>query len=325
MPLLPSRFRPARGLANPVAQTVYPVLLRRAPRAPTRRERWETPDGDFLDVDLLEPARPRGFLVLVHGLEGSAESPFVRGMLTRAEAASLGALALNFRNCSGEPNRLARSYHSGETGDLRLVVAQAVERWPGLGGAVVGFSLGGNVTLKWLAEEGRGAPDPIRAAVAVSVPFDLALCGATIDEPRNFWIRENFLRPLKAKALEKAARFPGLFDVPAIRAARTLRAFDDLVTAPLHGFRDAAEYWTRSSSGPRLGPIARPALLLSAEDDPIIPARCHPVSIAREHPHLHLERSERGGHVGFVGGSVLAPRFYAEERAMEFALERIEA
>lgn len=326
MPLLETSFRPAPGLAHPIAQTVFPVLARRRPSVPTTRERWDTPDGDFVDVEVLEPQPGApGFLVLVHGLEGSAKSQYMLGMLARAREAGLGAVAMNFRSCSGEPNRQARSYHSGETGDLTLVVERALERWPALPGAIAGFSLGGNVTLCRMADWGRDAPARIRAAVAVSCPFDLALCGAAIDEPRNFWVRDHFLSTMRRKALEKAALFPGAIDAGAVRRARTLRAFDDIVTARLNGFRDAAEYWTRASSLPRLERIARPVFLLSAEDDPLIPARCHPVDLARESALIHLERPPTGGHVGFVAGTVFRPRFHAEERAMAFVIEKLGA
>ena len=323
MPLIDSSFRPALGLGHGVAQTVFPLLARRLPAVPVVRERWDTRDGDFVDVDVLPAERPEGFLVIVHGLEGSSRSQYVLGMLARAARAGLGAIALNFRSCSGEMNRYARSYHSGETGDLGAVVERAIERWPGIPGAIAGFSLGANVTLRRLAEWGRGGPDAIRAAVAVSCPFDLALCGDTLDTPSSFWVRSHFLYHLKRKALAKAAVFPSEIDARRVRAARTIRRFDDIVTAPLNGFRDAAEYWERCSSGPVLDRVARPVLLLSARDDPLIPASCHPVEVARGSDLLHLEAPARGGHVGFVAGSLLAPRFYAEERAMEFIGERL--
>jgi hypothetical protein len=320
-------FAPARGLAHPFAQTVFGVLTRRAPALPIARERVETEDGDFLDLDWLEArgdAPARGFVALVHGLEGSARSPYMLGALALAHARGLAAVAMNFRSCSGEPNRLARSYHSGETGDLALVLRRVAARWPRLAGAVIGFSLGANVTLKWLAEQGERAPEAVRGGVAISCPFDLGACARRLDERSGWWLRVHFLRTLRRKALVKAAQFPGRLDEAAIRRASTFRTFDDIVTAPLHGFRDAEEYWRLASSGASLGDIRRPALLLSAEDDPLIPASSIPVAAARANPALRLEVTARGGHVGFVAGSVLAPRFWAEERAIAFAERLIE-
>jgi predicted alpha/beta-fold hydrolase len=313
-------FVPARGLGHPLAQTVFAAIARRWPAAVlVERERWEMADGDFIDVDLAAPAGPpRGFLVLVHGLEGSSRAGYMTGLLALAQARGLAVAAMNFRSCSGEENRLARSYHSGASDDLRFVVGRAIARHAGLPGAVAGFSLGANVTLKWLAEEGRGAPDAIRGVAAVSCPFDLALCAAHLDTPACWWLRAVFLRTLRAKALAKAARFPGALDAAAVRRARTFREFDDLVTAPLHGFRDAADYWRRASSGPLLGEIARPALLLSAIDDPLIPPACLPGEAARANPALAFEVTAQGGHVGFVAGSALAPRYWAEERVLSF-------
>jgi predicted alpha/beta-fold hydrolase len=321
----PASFMPAPGIGHPILQTAYAAFARRVPALPLAVERWETTDGDFFRVEVYEPpSGARGFLILVHGLEGSSASGYVRGMLQRARERHLVAVALNFRSCGGEENRLAASYHAGFTADLRLSVGRVEERWPGLRGAVIGWSLGANVALKWLSEEGERAPAAVRGAVAVSCPFDLARCAAHLDAPTSVFMRAGFLATLKKKALAKARRLPGVLDARAIRRARTFRAFDDLVTAPLHGFRDASDYWARASSGPLLGRIARPALLISALDDPLIPAACIPWEVARSHPHLRLAVTERGGHVGFVAGSALSPRWWAEERALEFVEHLLE-
>ncbi|MGH7297230.1 MAG: YheT family hydrolase [Polyangiaceae bacterium] len=312
-------FVQARGLGNAYVQTAYPVLVRRPRAVPVVRERWETPDGDFLDVDICAPEGPaRGFLVLLHGLEGSTHSGYVRGSMVLARARGIAAIGLNFRTCGGEPNRLVRTYHSGETGDAAFVVARAIERWPGLPGAVCGFSLGANVALKWMGEEGDALPAAIRGGVAVSCPFDLARCAARLDALVNWPIREHFLLPMRRKAAEKARRFPGRFDARAAARATTLRAFDDAFTAPVHGFRDAEDYWRRASSAPFLAAIARPALIVQALDDPLIPEEAIPRAALAMHRHVKLEAHRRGGHVGFVHGSALSPRYWAEERAIEF-------
>jgi uncharacterized protein len=315
-------FVPARWLANPHWMTVYGSVARFPPRVAFRRERWELPDGDFLDVDRLPPATAGGPLVIIcHGLEGSSRSGYVLGLARELAARGLGVAALNFRGCSGELNRLPRFYHSGETGDLKQVVARLAAEHPGRALGLAGFSLGGNVVAKFLAE-GRVA-DEVRAAAVVSVPFDLGLCCRAIDGPGffPFVYRERFLRRLRQKAIEKASRFPHKFDPPAIRAARTLRRFDDLVTAPLHGFADAMDYYTRSSSGPLLPRVERPLHILHAEDDPLIPLEAVPT--ARENRNLTWELHAAGGHVGFVSGPPWAPRRFAEARVAEVLAERL--
>jgi predicted alpha/beta-fold hydrolase len=313
-------FRPAWWLRGPHAQTVFAPLARAWPRPPTERERWELPDGDFVDLDRLSgPARAPALLVL-HGLEGSSRAPYVRGMLEQARLRGWRGYALNFRSCSGEPNRLLRSYHSGETGDLDLAVRRLL---PELGGApllAVGFSLGGNVLVKWLGEQGPAVPRELRAAVAVSVPFDLALCAANLDGPGlwRFLYRARFLRTLKDKALAKAGAFAGKLDRQRVRAARTLGEFDEAVTAKVHGFAGAHDYWARCSSGQFVGRVRVPLLLLSSVDDPIVPGSCLPREAVLGNALVRLEETAGGGHVGFVAGPLWAPRFWAEERAARF-------
>ena len=326
-PRPPSTFTPAPWLPGGHAQTIFGTLLRAFPRPRTERERWELPDGDFVDVDVLPAPEGAPSLLLLHGLEGSARSHYVRGMLSLAKRAGWRAFALNFRSCSDEPNRLLRSYHSGETEDLGYAVAQLTARVPGPL-VLCGFSLGGNVLVKWLGEQGDRAPKAIAGAAAISVPFDLAACAAALDGPGAMaWAyRERFLRTLKKKAIAKAltAKSPSL-DPAKIAAARTLGDFDEAVTAPVHGFKDAADYWRRSSSGPFVPRVRVPLLLVSAVDDPIVPGGGLPPDRFAGNPNVTLEATERGGHVGFVTGPPWAPRFWAEERAVAFLSARLEA
>jgi predicted alpha/beta-fold hydrolase len=315
-------FVPARWLSNPHWMTVYGSVARLPPRVSSARERWELPDGDFLDVDRVPAATPDAPLVIIcHGLEGSSRSGYVLGLALELTARGLGVVALNFRGCSGELNRLARFYHSGETGDLAHVVRRIAAERPRRALGLAGFSLGGNVVAKYLAE--RDVPDEVRAAAVVSVPFDLGLCCRAIDGPGffPFVYRERFLRRLRKKAVEKASRFPRKFDVPAIRAARTLRGFDDVVTAPLHGFADAMDYYTRSSSGPLLARVNLPLFILHAEDDPLIPREAIPAE--RDNPHLTWELHAAGGHVGFVSGPPWRPHRFAEARVAEVLAARL--
>jgi predicted alpha/beta-fold hydrolase len=268
---------------------------------------------------------PAATLVVLHGLEGSSSSHYVLGLLAQAQARGWSGLALNFRGCSGELNRLLRSYHSGETGDLRELVRRVRSESPGRPLLFVGWSLGGNVLVKWLGEEGKDLAPEVKGAAAISVPFDLAACADALDGPGAMArvYRTRFLRTLTRKSMQKAPLFPGAFDVARLRDARTLREFDEVLTSRIHGFAGAEDYYTQSSSGPYVALVRAPLLLLSAEDDPFIPASAIPREAARRNPHVTLEVHERGGHLGFVEGSPLRPSFYAERRALQFLEERL--
>jgi predicted alpha/beta-fold hydrolase len=314
-------YRPARWLFGPNLMTVYGPLFRRGPEVPLRRERWDLLDGDFVDVDRMEGPAGAPLFVALHGLEGSSSAHYVRGLLAQARLRGWRGLALNFRGCSGDMNRLVRSYHSGETGDL----GELIQRVRGEAERIViaGCSLGGNVLVKWLGEQGAALPAQIKAAAAISVPFDLALCAQTLDG-RGFWrwaYRTRFLRTLKRKSLEKHDLFPEIFDARRVRRARTLFEFDDAVTAAVHGFASAPDYYAQSSSKPFVERVRVPLLLLSAEDDPFIPPQSIPRPVANSF--VTLEVWPQGGHLGFVEGSPLTPRFYAERRAVGFLAEKL--
>jgi predicted alpha/beta-fold hydrolase len=243
------------------------------------------------------------------------------GILARAKRLGWQADALIFRSCNGEVTRARRLYHSGETTDLDLVVRRFVREHPDQPLVLAGFSLGGNVLLKWLGEQGDRAPSEVRGAVAVSVPFDLERGARFIERGFGRVYTRHFLRTLKAKARAKLARDPGLFDPGKLEQAKTLYEFDDVVTAPVHGFADAHDYYERSSSLGYLASIRRPTLLLSAYDDPFLPAEVlyEVQGIAATNRFLTAEFHPRGGHVGFVSGkSPLVPRYYAEERVFDF-------
>jgi predicted alpha/beta-fold hydrolase len=314
-------FAPAPLLGDADVQTVFANLWRPRPGPPVVRERWELPDGDFLDVDRVAGPTPDApVAVLCHGLEGDSRTPYVRGLSRALAERGLAVVALNFRGCSGEPNRLLRSYHSGETGDLAHAVERLAAERPGRPVVVAGFSLGGNVVTKWLGELGDAAPAALRGGAAVSVPFDLAASGARLDGPGLMsWVyRERFLRRLRGKALEKARRFPGRIDAAALARLRTFLEFDDVVTAPIHGFASAADYYGRCSSGPFVERIRRPFLVLQAADDPMVPVASVPVEGARRAPAVELVVTERGGHTAFVDGSLLRPGFWAEREVAAF-------
>lgn len=295
--------------------TIYGPLFRLGPDVPLRRERWELSDGDFVDVDRMPGPDDAPLLLVLHGLEGSSSAHYVRGLLAQARARGWRGAALNFRSCSGSPNRLLRSYHSGETSDLDEAIGRLRKEASRI--FLAGCSLGGNVLVKWLGEQGEHPPPEIRAAAALSVPFDLAACARTLDS-RGFWrwvYRTRFLHTLKKKAVEKLNQFPGALDEARVRRSATLFEFDGAVTAAVHGFRSAPDYYAQSSSGPFVARVRVPLLLLSAEDDPFIPPSCIPREVPTS---VTLEVHRHGGHLGFVEGPPWAPRFHAERRTVEF-------
>jgi uncharacterized protein len=283
-----------------------------------RRERFDTPDGDFVDVDWLGGTPEAPLLLVLHGLEGTIRSHYVGGLFQLAAARGWRAAVLYFRSCSGELNRLPRFYHSGETGDFDFVLRTLSEREPTLRVGAVGISIGGNVLLKWLGEQGDGASKALAGAVAISVPFDLEACARVMDRGLQKWLyTASFMRSFRVKTRAKALAFPGFVDVEAACRARTFAAYDRAVTAPLHGFADEVDYWTRSSSGPYLTRIRRPTLLINALDDPFIPPASLPDPRTLP-PEVRAEFVPIGGHVGFVEGRPWRATSWAERRAVDF-------
>lgn len=319
--LSPDRFRVAWWLRDRHAQTTLGRYLRPRGGVTLRRERVDTPDGDFLDLDWSgDPAGSRPLTLVLHGLEGSARSGYAIELYRRLAEHGRAAVGLNFRSCSGEPNRARRLYHSGETGDLEHVLGLLGARFPGRTLTACGVSLGGNVLLKHLGE--RGAATPLAAAAAISVPYDLA-AGARYMEHgvARLYVRV-LLGSLQRKLRDRAAELGGMVDLGRALAARTFHQFDDAATAPLHGFADADDYYRRSSSGPLLGGIRVPTLLVSARDDPFVPASAIPAAAIAANPWLTGAVTTRGGHVGFISGSVpLRPRFWAERRCAAFVAQ----
>ena len=320
-------FRPAWWLPSPHAHTLWGKLFRREPRQPTIAERWTTPDGDFIDVHRLKNPSAETRLVILHGLEGTVRSSYAQGLLGEARARGWAADMLIFRSCSEDMNLTRRFYHSGETTDLALLVNRLIEERPDQSLFLVGVSLGGNVLLKYLGEQGADLPRQIKAAVAVSVPFDLERASRHIDRGFARIYQRHFVRSLKRKALIKLEKFPDLINRDQLTKLHTMYELDDAMTAPIHGFRDARHYYSSSSSIGFLKRISIPTLLLSAVDDPFLPpAVLEDVrAIARRNNHLHLEFTKHGGHVGFVEGrNPFRPRYYAERRAVEFLANHAE-
>lgn len=320
----PSPFRPAWWLPGGHLQTLGARLLRPASGVPFARKRLELPDGDFVDLDFPFPesggAGAGGPLVLLlHGLEGSARSKYALETYRALRRGGVASVGLNFRSCSGELNRLPRLYHSGDTADLAYVVQWLRDTFPGRPLGVVGFSIGGNVLLKWLGERGASVPPEIRAAAAVSVPFDLSAGADYLDRVGGRVYVAYLLGKLRRKVKRKWAAMPDGVDVPRALRARTFREFDDAATAPLHAFAGAEEYYARSSSAAFLPAIRVPTLLIHALNDPFLPPESVPMPAVRENPHLVQAVSPDGGHVGFVAGDVpWRPRFWAEGELARF-------
>jgi len=310
-------FLPARPYASPLwlpgghAQTIYAAIAAPRPHVVYRRERWDTPDGDFIDLDWAD-ADPEGgirgaektpLVALFHGLEGNSRSHYAIALMAALQNAGWCGVVIHFRGCSGELNRLPRAYHSGDSAEIDWILRRLRQRHPAAPLHAVGVSLGGNALLKWLGEQREDAAGILRAAVAVSAPVDLMAAGDALGHGFNLLYARHFLTTMKRKSLLKLARFPHLFDGRKLHAANTLRAFDDLVTAPLHGYRNTDDYWTRASSRPLLRDIAVPTLLVNARNDPFLPRsalpQAHEVSAA-----VTIEFPEEGGHAGFVAGTL---------------------
>lgn len=320
-----SPFKPAWWLKNCHLQTIYPSLYRKAPNPPdSRRERLITPDDDFIDVDFCGIGN-QPIVILLHGLTGSSQSGYIKGLQTVLLNQGFRSAAINFRGCSGESNNRARCYHSGETEDTHFLYQTLRQREPVTPIAAVGFSLGGNVLLKWLGE--HGADLDLFAAVAVSVPLVLGICATKLDSGFSKAYRANLLNELKGYMsnklhhlenmgrLDDAAKIKGLGDLSSINS---FWEYDDRVVAKLHGFQDVHDYYNRSSSRQYLKSIAVRTLLIQAVDDPFMTAEVLPKQEELS-PQVQLEFTAHGGHVGFVAGNIpFRPQFWLEDRIPAF-------
>ena len=316
-------YRAPAWLPGGHAQTLYPRFLPLAP-LPYRRERWETPDGDFIDVDWNGPAPADGgqalvvpLVVLFHGLEGGSHSHYAQALMRALRDAGRPGAVAHFRGCSGEQNRLPRAYHGGDSDEIDWVLRRFRQACPARPLHAVGVSLGGNALLKWLGEREDAAAGIVQAAAAVSCPFDMTACGHHLARGANRLYTQYFLRTLKRFAGEKLRCHPGLFDAARMRGAKSLYEFDDAVTAPLHGFASAADYWRRASSKPWLGGIRVPTLLINARNDPFLPAGVLPAR--REvSPYVELAYTDEGGHVGFPTGPFPGRIDWLPRRLLDF-------
>ena len=315
-----SAFRAPWWLRSAHLQTLWGPLLRRHPRVALRRERLELPDGDFIDLDWTS-ARAGPLVLVLHGLEGSSASHYARGLLSALQARGYRGVLMHFRGCSGEPNRLERSYHSGDSAELDHVWRVLRAREPRTGMAAVGYSMGGNLLLKWLGEQGERAP--IDAAAAICVPFDLADAARRLERGLSRVYQARLIGELRRKLRRKFPRAPRPFDMAAVERCGTFFEFDDLVTAPLHGFADVHDYYARSSSAQFLRDVRAPTLVIHALDDPFMTPEAVPDAHMLS-PSIRLELSNHGGHVGFVHGRwPWRARYWLETRIPDFLDEHL--
>ena len=321
MPSLKTTFHPALGLSNPHLQTLWGPLWRRMPSLPRERERLWLEDGDFLDLDWHGPHQAHAPLVMVlHGLTGSSDSPYVVGLQHALQRRGWASVAVNWRGCSGEPNLLPRSYHSGASEDLAETIRHVRAQRPLAPLYAVGYSLGGNILLKYLGESGTASQ--LQAAVAVSVPFRLDECADRIGLGFSRVYQAHFMRAMVSYVKTKQLHFRHLGHhenlatlerLGELRHLRNFWDFDGQVTAPLNGFQDAHDYYRRSSSRYYLGDNRTPTLIIQSSDDPFVFSHSLPGTDELA-PQTHLELHSRGGHVGFVDGSLRSPGYYLERR-----------
>lgn len=310
-------FVAPKWLRNAHLQTIWPHLFRKPIAIPITEERLELDDGDFLDLFSVQPiGKPVAQVCLFHGLEGSVYSPYMNGMMSALLQSGYGVFALHFRSTNGVPNRLARAYHSGETGDIRFVLKVIASRYPNVPLGAMGVSLGGNALLVYLGEERHNTP--LSFAAAVSAPIDLADCTRRVSQGLSFVYERRFVRNLHATVRSKQEKLEraGINVQKALRASR-FYDFDDAITAPLHGFAGASDYYYQASACRKLDKISIPTLMLQSKDDPLLGASCMPQR-DKVADCIEIETTSRGGHVGFVYGTPWAPRFYIEERVLAF-------
>jgi len=319
MPIVHSTFRAPLLFRNGHVQTIVPALFWKVDPSIYTRERIETPDDDFLDLDRIYTGSDK-LVILCHGLEGSSTSKYVVGMAKHLSENGFDALVLNFRSCSGEMNRQLRFYHSGETGDLGFVIKNSLGEHKYKEIYLLGFSLGGNVVLKYVGEQGSVIPKEIKKAIAISAPVHLESSAYYMNRCAAKVYLNRFLKSLENKILIKHKMMPDKISIDGLDKIKTFHDFDNQYTGPIHGFKDAHDYYTKSSSVFYLENVSIPTLLINAKNDPFLPKECFPIDIAEKSKYLYLEIPDSGGHVGFYEGQVNGI-YWTEERALNFLNE----
>ena len=313
-----SQYRPPALLKNSHLQAIFPHLFRRFKDPEYQRERISTPDNDFLDLDWSLSQGNQKLVIISHGLEGHSKRGYVLGMVKALNLAGFNALAYNYRGCSEDMNLKRHLYHSGSSNDLEVVIEHAIKK--GFDNIVlVGFSLGGNITLKYLGEKSDALPAQVKKAAVFSVPVDLHSSAMHLSKKENSFYLKRFLASLYSKIEKKAEKYKDIDLVP-LKSIKSFKDFDDLYTAPLNGFIDAKDYWSKCSSKPLIKSITIPTLIVNAKDDTFLPPECYPVSEAAENSNVVLEMPENGGHTGFVKFNRCG-LYWSEMRAIKFFIK----
>lgn len=324
MPVIEPSTYEAKGIfRHPHVNTVYPAVFRSVNGLHYERERVITPDQDFLDLDWAIGKKNDKLIIVLHGLEGNANRPYVRGMVKYFHQAGWDGIGMNFRGCSGEINRRLKSYHMGMTEDLALVIRHALAQNKYRTIVLSGFSLGGNVVLKYLGDSGDQVPTEVKAAVVFSVPCHIVSANKEINKPENALYRYRFIKDLYQKIEQKAALYPDKIKLHYPKP-RYFKEFDDLYTAPIHGFKNALDYWEKCSSLKVISQIRVPSLLVNAKDDSFLSKQCYPVEQAKALSNFYLEMPQWGGHVGFVS-KFPDGAYWSEVNALKFVGEKVGA
>ena len=319
MPILKSDdYLPARPFRNGHLNTIFPAVFRKRHKLPWERHRLATPDDDFIDIDILPNGKGR-LAILYHGLEGSSASQYILGMADLLSQNGWDVAAVNHRGCSGEINRQVRMYHSGATDDVHLTIGFLQKKYDGI--ALIGFSLGGNMVLKYAGENGGALSEKIKAVVAVSVPVDLSACSHKLRQPSNWVYDHRFLQRLREKVHLKNRQYPEAYPLGLLEKVKTLWDFDEHFTSRVHGFDGAEDYYAQCNSLQFLHKIKVPTLILNAQDDPFLAPSCFPKKIAEESGYVHLLASRYGGHCGFT--SFGKRNYWSEHRVLGFCGRQI--
>jgi predicted alpha/beta-fold hydrolase len=318
MPIIQSNYNPPLLFKSGHISTIYSGLVRRVDGLVQQRERLELADGDFLDLDWSYAASPSNrVVILLHGLEGNAHRPYIRGSAKQFNVCGIDACAVNHRGCSGEPNRLWRSYHSGATEDLEAVINHILKNKKYTNIYIMGFSLGGNMALKYLGE-GRSIPHEIKGAIAISVPCNLYGSLLELLKPKNKLYAKRFMKHLLEKLRAKQLLFPDRISDSDIAKINNLKDFDDIYTSRAHGFKNALDYYQKSSSLQFIHAIETPTLIINARNDSFLGDQCYPYKEAEQNNSVHFELPLYGGHVGFYSEKNIT---YTEKRALKFIEE----
>ena len=316
MPVLKSTYEPPLMFRNYHISTIYASMVRKVPEIPQMRERLELEDGDFIDIDwsFSNSENSDKLVVIIHGLEGNSQRPYVKGMVHRFKENGWDAAAVNLRGCSGEINRLYRSYNAGASEDLKAILEYVLKTRNYTTITLTGFSLGGNLMLKYLGE-GNAIPQEVKAAIAISTPCDLYLSLKRLEEPQNFLYSKRFVKKLKNQLHLRGSKFPDDLNAKDISNCKSLYAIDELYTGKAHGFKNARDYYEKSSALNFIPNIEIPTLLINAKNDAFLSRNSSPTEMAKNNPYFYLETPKYGGHVGFIQKGYST---YTEDRALEF-------